>query len=87
MNLPTCKCQVNVINSPSHLYIDGGSLAQRSLLMSCVAVAVAVESDMEDLQTFKKECLSRHNRLRAEHGAPPLEWSDDCEGEPSHTAC
>lgn len=24
---------------------------------------------------FQKECLDTHNKLRAEHGAPPLKWS------------
>lgn len=24
---------------------------------------------------FQKECLDAHNKLRAEHGAPPLKWS------------
>ena len=24
---------------------------------------------------FQKECLDSHNKLRAEHGAPPLKWS------------
>jgi len=27
---------------------------------------------------FIEECLSAHNRLRALHGAPPLEWDDAC---------
>ena len=24
---------------------------------------------------FQKECLEKHNQLRAQHGAPPLKWS------------
>ena len=24
---------------------------------------------------FQKECLDSHNKLRAEHGTPPLKWS------------
>ena len=27
---------------------------------------------------MQAETLEAHNRLRAAHGAPPLEWSDEC---------
>lgn len=33
---------------------------------------------MEDLGAFKEGLLAKHNELRGLHGAPPLEWSDEC---------
>lgn len=34
------------------------------------------EGTMNDIDIQK--CLDAHNALRAQHGAPPLEWDDDC---------
>ena len=36
-------------------------------------------SDKDDTKKLRDECLEAHNKLRAKHGAPPLEWSDECE--------
>ena len=36
------------------------------------------ESGLEGNSSFRDGILARHNSLRALHGAPPLEWSDQC---------
>ena len=35
-------------------------------------------SELEANDKFRDGILARHNSLRAQHGAPPLEWSDQC---------
>jgi len=45
---------------------------------STTAEQVAAGYDMTWNAAWVKEVLDAHNRLRAKHGAPPLEWDADC---------
>ncbi len=43
-------------------------------------MAAPVSSPAADARAaFIASVLEEHNKLRAMHGAPPLQWSDDCE--------
>jgi len=43
-------------------------------------------SDLTKHAAWIQETLDQHNSLRAKHGAPPLEWSDEC-AEKAQIAC